>query len=993
MSRLRYSVAVLLVGLGAGLGASVADSEPVSAAVDVEATEKCEIPPERPTVNVVMLLDASGSLANTDPLNLRKRGLEAAIVNLAALARSNPDVDISVAVDVFATNYGAQHGYSEAREAQQALVGRYDNITALGKAGLGRTTDYRSAMRGVAERLRTAPPSGCNLLLWFTDGEHATEGTSSDVSEREWQQLRNLCSGADMESLSARSLYTVGVLLSSPDKPVNPAPLRHLFGDRAEGCEHELDGEISRDFNIDDLSDVLDELINEVVYEVSAESESDDDLPNEEPGVPDVGDYSQCDAGAGTRESPCAFSFSLGSEDESFRAFVDMTFLGREISDPEAVNFRLQSPAGELSDPIAAPASTEDAATGQYQPVRPFWFLSRRPYDSRWEIIGHQAAEQLVREGDWEWDGEWSLLFWGDDDEAAADARKVAAAVRTVTVDAPSADGMGRNEQGTLIGFIENYPSADYSSVELDLQPRDEAGEPLYSTRESLQCEPPTPCSPVVVSEGERRFEVPRLYDEIAYWDSEQAGGTGQALEEAVERGTVSLFAVLAREFSYGGGDGYGADGERGVPLRWTTDIGSITLDGMAAYLDGEQQWDEWVDWVRRGEPPALPFDVDLASPPLEVAGDDVRFAVTVKPGYLPGVIAIDRVSVRRGADTAPVEVPAPDWSCDVAGTRGRAAERAADCPEIEIDLGVSEDSDVIVELDFSIDPDPGLEAFVFSETMTVPSPGERLALSSEIQRAARPRSETVESEPFRVDVATPADKFNKFLPILVALVVLAALMRLLVAWRLRPWHKLDNAEYRTRRLNPGPDGQSGDHADEVDSCMALTGRAVKGTLGYVTLESAWGPLLAGRGPRIQATSTRGGCIGPAGFREGRGGRIGLIGEDLHEGWVVEEVDGRHYLVVWDLGDEPERSARVSEAADAARQELGALRPPSPAGGRNAGSQADGAAGGDGAATGRRPPSSDPFEASSDPFDGPQSPPDPFDRPDDPFGGDRDPFG
>ena len=682
---MRLCAATLLVGFGGAAVAFVADSEPVSAGDGVEATERCEITAEQPTVNVVMLLDASASLRATDPGNARRDGLEAAVNNLAALALANPAVKVSVAVDVFASGYQREHGWSGAGVAQQELVGRFGEITRVGRVSAGNATDYGRAVSGVAERLRSAaaPASDCNLLLWFTDGVHDPRPPFGVVTEDEWDQLRAACRSEDMRYLSARGLYTVGVLLSAGE-PADSAPLRHLFGETAEGCEHELDGEIRADVDVDVLRNELDELINEVVYEVSAEAETDDDLPNEQDGVPDEGEYSECAAGDGTEGSPCEIPFSLDEGHESFRVFVDMTFLGRELSNPEAVNFKLAAPSGERSAAVVAPVAADAAETGHYQPVLPFWFLSRRPYDSRWEVIGHQAAEQLARPGHWEWAGEWKLLFWGDDDVAAADARKVAAAVRTVAVESASAEAMSLTDRQTLIGFVENYPSADYSAVVLNLEPRDSTGEPLYATRRYLACEPPAACSPAPVSGAERRFEVPRLFDELVWWDSEQAGGNGLELRNVIaERGPVSLAAVLTRQFRYGGSNGYGSGDARGEPLRWTNDVGSIALDGLADYLGGERQWQELVDWVESGEPPALPFGVDLASPPLEVAGDAVTFAVTVQPGYLPGVITIDGVSARRGAETVPVEGYDRDWSCQVAGTRGRAGAGAADCPAI----------------------------------------------------------------------------------------------------------------------------------------------------------------------------------------------------------------------------------------------------------------------------------------------------------------------
>ena len=585
---------------------------------------------------------------------------------------------------------------------------------------------------------------------------------------------------------------------------------------------------------------------------------------------------------------------------------------------------------------------------------------------------------------------------------AAADARKVAAAVRTVAVESASAEAMSLTDRQTLIGFVENYPSADYSAVVLNLEPRDSTGEPLYATRRYLACEPPAACSPAPVSGAERRFEVPRLFDELVWWDSEQAGGNGLELRNVIaERGPVSLAAVLTRQFRYGGSNGYGSGDARGEPLRWTNDVGSIALDGLADYLGGERQWQELVDWVESGEPPALPLRrrSGVAAAGGRRRRRDLRGdrSTRLSPGSHH-----HRRRPRRAA--APKPCPWRDTTANGhvrwRGTRGRAGAGAADCAAIGIDLGVSKDSDVVVELDYSTGPDSGLEDFVFSDAMTVPSPQERAALWEEIQRATQPRSESVDSEPFRVDIATPGDKFGKFWPILVALVALAALMRLLVARGLRRWHELTNADFVTKRLDLGQTGGQprGDDAVEVDSCMALTGRAVEGTLGCVTVKSAWLPLLTGRGPSLQATSTRGGCIGPEGYRDGRGGRIGLIGRHLHGGWVVEVVGDQHYLVVWDLGDEPERSTRIAEVEDAAREKVLEMRTTAQAHGRGATSAADDSVGSDGdrgptPERGTTSRSSGPFEDSSAPFDDTQPPSDPFDGPDDPFGEPRDPFG
>lgn len=972
----RLSALSVLLGFLAAVGI-VAVDQPASAETGIQPTDKCEISSDRNQINVLLLLDASQSLSRTDPGNSRRGGLEAAVVNLANLARNNPGVHISIAVDTFSTGYSRRHGWQDAENAQRTLSGRYDEVTALGIGTSGRFTDYREAMRGVADRFRDAPASGCNLLLWFTDGEHATEGTSSDVSEREWEQLRTLCASAEMADLKERSVYSVAVLLSSSDSPVNSDPVEQMFGEGTSACRYALDGEISADVGANDLRDALDELINEVVYEVNAEADTSDDLPREESGLPDDDDYDECSGGDGTAASPCVYSFSLDPETESFRVFVDMTFLGRRISNPGAVNIRVRSPGGIHSEPVVsaaqqgANAQQDDATVAQYQPVRPFWFLSQRPYDSRWEIIGHQAAEQIADEGDWEWDGEWSLLFWGDTPEAASDAGRVAAAFRAITVDAPSAS-MNLNDEGKLIGFIENFP-IDYSSVELNLEPRDADDEPVYTTRPNLGCES-ADCSPVPVSGDDHRFEVVDLFDEVVWWDSEAAGGDGLRLESALELGQVSIGAVLDQEFLYGGVRGYGADGEIGIPLSWSNDIGRLALEGLDALLDGKDAWEELLDWLDSGETPALPFDLRLLPPPYDVAGDNVVFRVEVSPGYYPGVVTLE--DVRARADTAAVGNPNYDagWSCEVPGTAGRGDVEPTTCRAVRTDLGLTDDSDVTAQLDFRTAPVADLEDIARSEELTVPSEQDWNEVWGDIQHATAPRRETLESAQFRVDLPTPTDRLSEFLPILVALLALAVLLRIYVAWKLRPWSEINNPEYVIKPLDDSGDSLLGVES-ERHLCMDLTAPTAKADLGGVEMFPRWLPLLCGRPPSIEARSARaGGCVGPNGCRTDRkGAQRGIIGQGLRDGWILHRVGQQHELIIWDLpADEIDQQHRIVEIEDSAREWIARLD--SATGEQSSGEST--------AVSRGEVPANDPFTTPSDPS---SSASDPFGPPRDPF--------
>ena len=349
-------------------------------------------------------------------------------------------------------------------------------------------------------------------------------------------------------------------------------------------------------------------------------------------------------------------------------------------------------------------------------------------------------------------------------------------------------------------------------------------------------------------------------------------------------------------------------------------------MEGLDAFLDGKDAWEELLLWLDSGEPPALPFDLRLLPPPYDVAGDKVVFRLEVSPGYFPGVVSLDGVSVRTG-DTAATQ---PDydegWTCEVPGTAGRDDVEPTTCRAVRIDLGLSEDSDVTTQLDFRTVPVADLEEVARSEELTVPSEQRWNEVWSDIQQAAAPRRESLESARFRVDLPTPGDRLSEFLPILLSLLALAAVLRIFVAWRLRPWSELDNPECVIKPLDDTLRYHSSTEEVETEICMDLTRRTVRGRIGDVEVVSNWVPLLMGLCPRIEARSSLGGCIGPQGHRVGKGRWIGRIGPDLRDGWVVEMTDQGNRIVVWDLpsdpSDEAARADRIREAEDAAIERL-----------------------------------------------------------------------
>ncbi|MCQ3805681.1 MAG: hypothetical protein OXB92_12895 [Acidimicrobiaceae bacterium] len=948
----------LLLGLLGAILALAAPDRPASAETGISPTAKCKLSEAQNQINVVLLLDASGSLEATDPDRNRRDGLQAAVENLAELA-GNDAANIDIAVDTFNTVYHNKHGWQSASDARRELIGRYSEITSLG-SGRGRT-DYREAMRGLDQRFDAASTTGtCNLLLWFTDGEHATDG-SNGVTPEEWQQVETLCSSTAMGDLSEINLYTVGVLLQSSAGTVDAGPLRYLFGeDDGRDCPFALNGEIKDEFDAEQITSALDELINEVVYEVQAELPTDDDLPNEEQGLPE--DFGECE-GVGTADAPCVYEFTLDPGTEGFRLFLDMTFLNQEIRNPEAIRFRLVSPSGRNEEIVVAPQG--DANLSDYQPVRSFGFWSRRPYDSRWEIIGHIAAQERVGDS-WEWEGEWDLQFWGDTPQAADEARKVASALREITDVAPTAEQMSVNEDGTLTGFVVNYPGG-YSDVELRLQPRDNSGEPVYPARENLTCRSLTVCDPVPVGDSEagRRFVIPSLFDELLWWDSADGGGDTMALDQAhTESDPIKIVAVLGQSFTYGNVE----------EMQWSRDIGELPLAGLTRHLMRRENYEDLKDWLEMGGSDAVPL-LSLEPAPYEVSGDQVSFGLNAGSSEFGGVVTLQGATAEIGSETKQLPVDF-DYACSV-------PPEGTDCPEIAFDLGLSSDSDVIAVLHFEISPPGDLEEKIRADGVA-PSRQQMDDLWREVQERTQPRTESVRSAEFRVDLATASDTFAKFLPILLTLIVLAGLLRVLVAWRLRPWNALGNAEYQMQPLSMDALDRSIEAA-EKNVCMDLTRRAVTARVGDVTLASSWIPLLFGKPPSIEAVHSGGaGCAGPRAIRPEKDRAVGIVGSSLQQGWVVvAHSDSRFELIVWDLPSAlDDQTQHVRDVEDAARDAVERLRADTRTGSGAESAETTQSRSGDS-------PPRDSFGGSDDPFSGTSDPSggsgDPFRSSDNPF--------
>ena len=899
-------------------------------------------------LNVLILLDNSGSLARNDPGLLRAQGAKDAVLVLDSLStRRAGHAEVRIAIDSFNTGYERGAGWIDAAGSSRRLIGRIDPIAAIPE---GRTlTDYTAAMRGAATRFAEAG-EGCNLLVWFTDGEHVTHGTAAEVDPEEWSQLNELCQGAEMDRLR-RTAWTGAVRLRAggDEGGSSGETLRHLFGGGL-GCAHALRGDVYDDFAPADLGRLLHDVIAMPAEDLLFRADP-HKLPGEPDDPPTEPEYQPCAGGDGAPESPCRLVFGLGRDDESFRLFVDLTFLRRGIRNPSDLDLVLRSPGGRLSEVLHGGAESVEAGTeGRYRALAPFGFHSRAHYPGELEILGHRVAETGAggATGGWRWRGEWSLLVSGETPQAQADARRAAMAVRKQAAAAPAADSLGIDSDGTLSGFLAGYPS-QYDEVALHIRVDGADGAPLYATRPSVTG------GPVTVDGQARRFTVPSFLDLLVEWDSPSGGGNGRNLREALAgsspaggtqpgpaaaggparapRAGVGATAVLTQTLRYPGPPDSPA-------TVWRRDVGAYRLSPaegaeVVRRIDGHAALEELLGALSDSSHAWLPGRLALGEPRLNIAAGAATLWVSAVPGAVAGTLtlALDGDSALGSVEsldplrpeTGRARLWAAPWNCRVPSAqdhRASSLDGPYQCPApLRLGMAAPHDTEFTAGLDIEVVEEAGTVDRLLAPLWFAPGRGGAAPVEARLEAALgrERRVQRLVSAPFVLDVPEPpapvaaSDVLAEFLPMAAVLAAAAATARLAMAWRLRPWPALGSADYAVAQLqDPDSIGALQPPADvERGIRMDLLRPAAAARIEGVRIRSRWWPLLLGRERSVVARVRAARCFGPKGRLRSplRRGSRARIGTDIDRGWVATASGDGLRLVVWDLPAD-ERSAQ-----------------------------------------------------------------------------------
>ena len=127
---------------------------------------------QKDVVNVLFLIDESGSLKWNDEQNLRVQGLKASLDEFARIATYRPYFTINRAFTKFADDFSIVEGMGWRELNEDTLKSDKAWIESdVPEMKTGGSTDYAKALEGAFNFFKPqVTQNSCNILVWFTDG-------------------------------------------------------------------------------------------------------------------------------------------------------------------------------------------------------------------------------------------------------------------------------------------------------------------------------------------------------------------------------------------------------------------------------------------------------------------------------------------------------------------------------------------------------------------------------------------------------------------------------------------------------------------------------------------------------------------------------------------------------------------------------------------------------------------------------------------------------
>ncbi|NCD18403.1 MAG: VWA domain-containing protein [Actinobacteria bacterium] len=174
------------------------------------------------SLSALFILDRSGSLAVTDPDNVRYEGLQTAITELAKLRRPDgSELAVEVAVSAFDHGYRGVDDVLDWTRINDGDTGEeiaevIDTVRKATRQERNAGTDFEVALEGgfndITDR---GGPGSCRIVLWFTDGEFQNNAAGVDVAS-----ARMCAPGGIVDRFREEGIVVVGLQLTQTGLPV-----------------------------------------------------------------------------------------------------------------------------------------------------------------------------------------------------------------------------------------------------------------------------------------------------------------------------------------------------------------------------------------------------------------------------------------------------------------------------------------------------------------------------------------------------------------------------------------------------------------------------------------------------------------------------------------------------------------------------------------------------------------------------------------------------
>jgi von Willebrand factor type A domain len=193
-------LAVSVLGAPASAGAS-ASSEPA-----VQRLGACLA--SHGSGDLLLLIDQSGSLKQTDPGGVRVKAAQYLLQQLSQTAKAT---DLQVAVAGFDDSYHRTVPWQKLSSGTLPSLDR--SLRAYANRNTGFETDYANALAGVRDELRSRSRGGqrCQAVLWFTDGQFSISPRLNSTDRKTYGTTKQYAPGVSLtDAAGAKKAATLG---------------------------------------------------------------------------------------------------------------------------------------------------------------------------------------------------------------------------------------------------------------------------------------------------------------------------------------------------------------------------------------------------------------------------------------------------------------------------------------------------------------------------------------------------------------------------------------------------------------------------------------------------------------------------------------------------------------------------------------------------------------------------------------------------------------